>query len=172
MSSWLRSAGSRASWSAPGHEPIRGVTVRRRRSSAVMPVPGIAGRRPWLAMLRDGSRFPPSPRACRRSICNSTPKKSLPLRGEAPKYLIAKAGHAIEVTIPLRETVTVRGLVREKESNRPVPGVKVVLNGRLGGDHFAVTDATGTFTGRIVREMTQSFGWPVRIPRPSSGRPT
>ncbi len=94
------------------------------------------------------------------------PARSLPLRGEAPKRLIAKAGHATEVTIPLRETVKLRGLVREKGSNRPVPGVKVVLNGRLGGDHFAVTDGTGMFSGRIVREMTQPFGWPVRIPAP------
>ncbi len=37
---------------------------------------------------------------------------------------------------------------------------------QLGGDRFAVTDAAGKFSGRIVRELTQPFGWPVRIPAP------
>ena len=44
--------------------------------------------------------------------------------------------------------------------------MKVALNGRRGGDRFAVTDASGRFAGRIPRDETQPFGWPVRDPLP------
>ena len=44
--------------------------------------------------------------------------------------------------------------------------MKVALNGRRGGDRFAVTDAAGRFAGRILRDETQPFGWAIRDPLP------
>ncbi len=151
---------------APGHERITGVTVRA--STLVGGYAGSGHRGSATVTCDAQGRFeiPAIAAGVLTLELQFDPARSLPLRGEAPRHLIAKAGQSTEMTIPLRETVKLRGLVRERESNRPVPGVKVVLNGRLGGDHFAVTDAQGTFTARIVREMTQPFGWPVRIPAP------
>ena len=92
--------------------------------------------------------------------------KDFPLRGEARRRLVVKAGQTSEVTVALRETVTVRGLVREKGTNRPVAGAKVLLNGHYGGDRYAITDAEGRFAGRILRGTTQPYGWLARSPSP------
>jgi hypothetical protein len=79
---------------------------------------------------------------------------------------IVQAGQTTEIAILLRPTIAVHGLYREKGTGRPVVGIKVVLNGHLGGDRFAVTDAQGKFAGRIAREVNQPFGWAVRVPSP------
>ncbi len=92
--------------------------------------------------------------------------KGTPLRGEAPRGLVLKAGSRLETTIPLRPTVLVRGVVREKESKRPIAGVQLAINSQLGGDRFAVSDAAGNYAARVVRELNQAFGWPIRMPRP------
>jgi protocatechuate 3,4-dioxygenase beta subunit len=151
---------------ATNQEPIRGVTVRA--STVVGGFAGSGQRGSATAACDDQGRFeiPAIAAGVLTLELKFDPKTSLTRRGEAPKHLIARAGRTTEVTIPLRETVKLRGLVREKGSHKPIPGVKVVLNGQLGGDHFAVSDAAGTFSGRIVREMTQPFGWAVRIPAP------
>jgi protocatechuate 3,4-dioxygenase beta subunit len=151
---------------APGHEPIQGVTVH-----ATTLVGGYAGsghRGSAMVSCDAQGRFEISAIATGVLTLelHFDPVKSLPLRGEAPKHLIAKAGRATEVTIPLRETIEVFGHIQARKTDQPIAGVKVVLNGRLGGDRFAVTDVAGKYSGRIVREMTQPFGWPVRIPAP------
>ncbi len=94
------------------------------------------------------------------------PEHGTLLRGETPKRLVVATGKTTELAVPLRRTLKVQGLVREKGTKRPIAGVKVALNGNYGGDHFAVTDAKGKFAGRIVRELIQPYGWPVRIPTP------
>jgi len=94
------------------------------------------------------------------------PEHGTALRGEPPKRSLVAAGRTTELAVPLRRTLKVQGVVRERGTNRPIAGVKVALNGQFGGDHFAVTDAAGKFAGRIVRELNQPFGWPVRIPTP------
>ncbi len=92
--------------------------------------------------------------------------KGLPLRGEFPQRLTLKAGSETEVMIPLGPSVRVSGLVREKGSGRPIPGVKLIINGQHGGDHSAVSNSEGKYTALIRREVHQPFGWPIRIPRP------
>jgi protocatechuate 3,4-dioxygenase beta subunit len=151
---------------APGDEPIRGVTVHAttldggyagsgRRGSAIVAcdprgqfeIPAIAAGTLTLELQFD-------------------PAKSPPLRGEAPKQLVAKAGRATEVTIPLRATVNVHGLAREKGTGRPIAGLRILLNGQFGGDSVVVTDARGNYSGRIVRAVNQPFGWPMPIASP------
>ena len=74
----------------------------------------------------------------------------------------------VEVAIPLRPTVRVRGVVREKGTKRPIAGVELSINRRFGGDSMAVSDAEGNYSAVVVREVNQAFGWPIRIPRPFS----
>ena len=94
------------------------------------------------------------------------PARTPRLCGGSPEGLIVRAGQTTEVTIPRREAGTIRGLVREKGTNRPIAGVKVALNGYTGGDRFAVTDGSGRFAGRIPRDVNQPYGWPIRHPAP------
>ena len=93
---------------APGDEPIRGVTVR-----ATTLVGGYAGsgqRGSATVACDPQGRFEiPAIAAGMLTLeLQFDPAKGLPLRGEAPKHLIAKAGQSTEMTIPLRETVKVR----------------------------------------------------------------
>ncbi|MFI5459602.1 MAG: hypothetical protein ACHRXM_29610 [Isosphaerales bacterium] len=89
-----------------------------------------------------------------------------PLRGEPPQKLLVSAGRATQVTIPLRPTIKVRGQYREQGTKRPIGGVKILLNGRFGGDRHAITGADGTWSGWISRDVYQPFAWPLRIPAP------
>ncbi len=93
-------------------------------------------------------------------------EKALPLRGEAPKSLMVRPGRATEVTIPLRATLNVHGLAREKGTGRPIAGLRIMLNGQFGGDSVVVTDARGKYSGRIVREVNYPMGWPMPIASP------
>ncbi len=92
--------------------------------------------------------------------------KGTPLRGEAPRGLVLQPGSKLEITIPLRPTVPVRGVVREKESKRPIAGVQLAFNSQRGGDGIAASDSAGNYAARVVREVNQAFGWPIRMPRP------
>ncbi len=89
-----------------------------------------------------------------------------PLRGEAPRGLVVKAGETARVEVPLRPTILVRGVIREKGTKRPIAGVKVAINGQGGADDYAVTDAQGKYAGRVLRDRTQPFGWALRFPSP------
>jgi hypothetical protein len=92
--------------------------------------------------------------------------KGVPLRGELTQRLVLRVGSKAEVMIPLRPSVRVSGIVREKGSGRPIAGVKLLINGRFGGDRCAVSNAQGKYTAFVRREVNQPFGWPIRIPRP------
>ena len=100
--------------------------------------------------------------------------QGMPLRGEPAKGLVLQPGSMVEVPVPLRSTVRVHGLIRDKESKQPIAGVRLVINGQFGGDTFAISNARGEYTAQVVRELNQPFGWPIRIPRPfheSAGAP-
>ncbi len=151
---------------APHGEPIRGVVIR-----ATSQVGGYAGSGQGglaRAACDEQGRFtiPAIAAGLAALEIEFDPETSPPLRGEAPRGIVVKAGRATEVTIPLRETLVVRGLVRERGTDRPIAGVKVVLNGYFGGDRFAMTGADGRFAGRIRRDAGQPYGWPIRIPVP------
>lgn len=75
-------------------------------------------------------------------------EQGISLRGEAPSGLVLVAGSKVEIKISLRPTVLVRGVVREKETKRPIRGVKLVINGRFGGDRSAVSDSQGNYSAR------------------------
>ena len=159
-------ADRRADWSRRHGEPIRGVTVR-----AVSQVDGYAGSgaagRPRSPATNRGGSDPGHRRGdASRSSWSSTRRGARPCAARHPTGLVVEAGRATEVAIPLRETVRSRGLVREDGTERPIPGVKIILNGSFGGDRFAMTDAEGRFAGRIFRDVNQPFGWPIRIPSP------
>jgi hypothetical protein len=151
---------------APADEPIRGVTVRA--SSQVGGYAGSGQTGSAVVACDPQGRFTiPAIAAGMLALeLEFDRQEGTSLRGEAPKKLVVEAGRSAEVTIPLRATLRVDGLVRETGTERPIAGVKVVLNSQWGGDRLAVTDAQGKFTGRIVREVNQPFGWPVRIPAP------
>ena len=151
---------------APGDEPISGVTIHATSQVGgyagsglvgVAEVPCDAQGRFEIAAIAEGTLT---------LTLKFDPGHSTSLRGEPPKRIVVTAGKTSDVVIPLRRTLKVQGLVREKGTNRPIPAVKVALNGQFGGDHRAVTGVDGTFAGQIVRELNQPYGWPVRIPAP------
>ncbi len=151
---------------APANEPIRGVTLR-----AATQVGGYAGsghRGSAIVVCDPQGRFeiPAMAAGTLDLALEFDAARSPPLRGPAPKHVVVKAGRTTEIAIPLRETVNVRGVLREKGTNRPIVGAKVILNSYYGGDRFTMADAAGRFAGRILREVNQPFGWPIRIPAP------
>jgi protocatechuate 3,4-dioxygenase beta subunit len=151
---------------APDKRPIRGVSVR-----ATSQLGGYAGSGQGgsaRVLCDEQGRFEiPAIAAGRLALAlEFDPAKDCPWHGDAPKGLFVKPDRTTEVAIALRETIRVRGRVREREMNRPISGVKVALNGHHGGDRFAVTDADGRFAGRILRDVNQPYGWPLRFPAP------
>ena len=93
-------------------------------------------------------------------------ENSTRLRGEPPQRLLVNAGRTTQVTIPLRPTIKVRGQYRERGTKRPIAGAKILLNGRLGEDRYAITSADGTWSGWISRDAGQPYAWPLRISAP------
>ncbi len=151
---------------APEKAPIRGVSVR-----ATSQVGGYAGSGQGASArvpCDEQGRFEiPAIAAGRLELAlEFAPAQDCPWRGEAPRGLIVRAGRTTEVAIALRETIRVRGLVREHGTNRPVAGIKVALNGDHGGDRFAITGADGRFAVRVLRDVSQPYGWPLRFPSP------
>lgn len=88
------------------------------------------------------------------------------MRPEPSHGVVVAAGTTTELTVPLHPAVRVKGLIRQKEANRPIAGVLVTLDGMFGGDQFAVTDREGQFVGVINRENFQPYGWAIRVPSP------
>jgi hypothetical protein len=151
---------------APDKGAIRGVSVRATSQAGGYAGSGKGGSAD-VACDEQGRFEIPAIAAGRLSLrLEFDPAKDPPWRGEVPGGLIVRAGLATEVTIPMRQTIKVRGTVREKGTNRPIPGVKIALNGHHGGDRFVLTDATGRFAGRILRDVSQPYGWPLRFATP------
>jgi protocatechuate 3,4-dioxygenase beta subunit len=150
----------------PGDETLRGVTIHATTKVGGYDGSGKAGLaevscdphgRFEIAALAEGAL---------KLALDFDRQEGSPWRGEASTRAVISPGNTTEITVPLRQTLKVQGLIREKGTKRPIAGVKVALNGQFGGDHFAVTDAAGNFQGRIVRELNQPFGWSIRIPTP------
>ncbi len=151
---------------APGNEPIQGVTIHATTQVGGYANSGIVGIAEAPCDAQGRFAITAIAEGTLSLTLEFDPERSTSLRGEPPKRIVMATGKTTEVTLPLRPTIQVHGLVREKGSSQPMAGVKVALNGQYGGDRFAVTDAAGKFTGRIVRELNQPYGWPVRIPAP------
>ncbi|WP_165226505.1 carboxypeptidase regulatory-like domain-containing protein [Aquisphaera insulae] len=92
---------------------------------------------------------------------DATPLRALPVEG-----VVLEPGSTVEREIPLRPTVRVRGEVQEKGTKRPIPGVRLTINERNGGDDSAVSDGSGRWEALIDREVNQPYGWPMRVPAP------
>ncbi len=151
---------------APGNVPVAGVTIRA--TSLAGGHSGSGARGIATAACDEQGRFQiPAIAAGKVDLkLEFVPARDIPLRGADREGLDVKAGQVVEVAIPLRETMRVRGVVREGVTKRPIPRVKVSLNGYSGGDTFAMTDAEGRYAGRILRDRNQPFGWPLRFPSP------
>ena len=147
-------------------QPIKGVKIRVRSKVGGFDGSGIAGEAE--AACDPSGRFdiPAVAAGVLTFELVFDREQGIPLRGEAPSGLVLTAGSKVEIKVPLRPTVLVRGVVREKESKRPIAGVKLVINGDFGGDRFAVSDSQGNYSARVVRGVNQAYGWPIRIPRP------
>jgi hypothetical protein len=85
-------------------------------------------------------------------------------RGQPPVNQVVEAGRTANVEIALRRAVLVRGLVRERGTGAPIPGVRPVLNPARGGDASAVSDAEGRFAGFTLGN--QPYGFLYGAPRP------
>jgi hypothetical protein len=151
---------------APGNEPLKGVTVHATTQSGGYLSSGIAGKADVPCDAEGRFSISAIAEGTITLALEFDSEHSTSLRGDPPKRLVVTKGQSVELTIPLRETLLVQGVVRERGTNRPIAGVKVALNGQYGGDRFAVTGAEGKFAGRIMRDLNQPFGWPVRIPTP------
>jgi len=150
----------------PANEPVRSVTVRA--STLVDGYEG-SGQVGLAEVACDASgRFeiPALAAGLLTLDLAFNPRAGTKLRTEPYRGIVLAAGMTTELTIPLRPTVRVTGSFREQGTGRPIPGVLVSLNGRFGGDYFAVTDAGGQLQGFIARESFQPYGWAVRAPVP------
>ena len=147
-------------------QPIKGVRVRVKSKVGGFDGSGIAGEAEVACDASGRFEIPAIAAGILTFQLLFDREQGIPLRGEAPRGLVLSAGSKVEITIPLRPTVLVRGMVREKATKRPIAGVKLVINNRFGGDRYAVSDSQGNYSARVVREVNQAFGWAVRIPRP------
>jgi hypothetical protein len=64
---------------------------------------------------------------------------------QSPGNLVLEPGRVNEVEVPIREAVRIRGVVRERETGRPIPGAGINLGGR--SESLAMTDGEGRFEG-------------------------
>ncbi len=75
------------------------------------------------------------------------PPGDLPVMADVPDSLAVTAGRPNSVVVPLRKTVTITGVVRERATGRPVPGAEMHLSPARGGMvRTAKTDARGRYT--------------------------
>ena len=150
----------------PANEPVRGVAVRA--STLVDGYEG-SGQEGLAEVACDASGRIEIPAIAAGLLTLDLvfdPRTGTRLRTEPSGGIVQAAGTTTELTIPLRSTVRITGSVREQGTSRPIAGGLVSLNGRLGGDYFAASDAGGQLLGRIARESFQPYGWAVRAPLP------
>ena len=77
------------------------------------------------------------------------PPGELPVLADLPTSLAVIEGRENSLVIPLRKTATITGVVRERDTGRPVPGVRLWMTfGPLRGGRswHAKTDAEGRYT--------------------------
>jgi hypothetical protein len=75
------------------------------------------------------------------------PPGDLLVIADVPDSLAVTAGRPNSVAVPLRKTVTITGVVRERATGRPVPGAEMHLSpARAGMVRTAKTDAQGRYT--------------------------
>jgi protocatechuate 3,4-dioxygenase beta subunit len=151
---------------APGDEPIWGVTIRAATQVGGYSGSGISGTGETTCDQRRRFEIPAIAVGPLALELKFDRRDGTTRRGEPPGKPVVQAGRTTEVAIPLRATVRVHGLAREKGTGRLIAGVVVVLNSHLGGDRLATTGVDGQFAGRIVGEVNQPFGWTIRIPVP------
>ncbi len=75
------------------------------------------------------------------------PPGNLPVMADVPDSLAVTADRTNPVVVPLRKTVTITGVVRERATGRPMPGAEMHLSPVRGGMvRTAKTDAQGRYT--------------------------
>ncbi len=151
---------------APRNEPIKGVTVRATTQVGGYIGSGQGGSAEVSCDAEGRFEIPAIAAGPLTLLLVFDRENGTPLRGEPPQKLLVNAGQATQVTIRLRPTIKVRGQYRERETKRPIAGVKILLNGQYGGDRYAISGADGTWSGWISPDVTQPFAWPLRIPAP------
>ncbi len=147
-------------------QPIQGVRIRVRSQVGGFDGSGISGEAEAACDASGNFEIPAIAAGLLTVEILFDREHGTPLRGEPPRGLVLRAGSSVEVAIPLRATVLVRGVVRDKETKKPVAGVKLVMNGEMGGDTFAISDAAGNYSAHVVRGVGQPFGWAIQVPRP------
>ena len=102
------------------------------------------------------------------------PPGPLPVVADLPRSLTVREGREDAVDIPLRSTATVTGLVLEKGTGKPVPGVLMWLSylGNRDGFQTVTTDEQGRYAFQslpgLARLHAQSFP-PTHVMAPSQG---
>jgi hypothetical protein len=131
----------------PGNEPIKGVTIRATTQEGGYEGSGRGGMAD-VAVEKSG-RFEIGTIAAGtlRLKFVFVPQTGTTLRPEVPSRIIVAEEKTTELTISLLATVTVKGSFRERGTNKPIARLMAALNGRFGGDHFAVTGADGRYLG-------------------------
>jgi hypothetical protein len=75
------------------------------------------------------------------------PPGDLPVMADVADSMAVVAGQPNSVVVPLRKAVTITGVVRERQTGRPVAGAEINLSPARGGMvHTAKTDARGRYT--------------------------
>jgi hypothetical protein len=85
-------------------------------------------------------------------------------RGQPPVHRVVEEGRTTNVEVALRHAVLVQGVVRERGTGAPIPGVRPALNPARGGDASAVTDTEGRFAGFLLGDQPYAFLY--STPRP------
>ena len=101
----------------------------------------------------DEGRFVLSPIAVGGLQLELTPPGDLPVVADIPRGPVVREGRDQTLEIPLRAPATVTGLVLERGTGRPVPGVQATMiyigTTRHGGDNVT-TDDKGRYTFRAL----------------------
>ena len=84
------------------------------------------------------------------------PPGDLPVLADLPRSLAVVEGRENSVTIPLRPAATIAGVVRERGTGAPVPGVRLwMVPSGVGTGGQTVTDAQGRYTFRTIERKAR-----------------
>jgi hypothetical protein len=84
------------------------------------------------------------------------PPREWPVLPDIPRSLAVLPGRANSMEIPLRPAATIAGVVRERGTGLPVPGVKLWLVGSgTGESHHAESDGQGQYVFRTLARKAQ-----------------